>query len=63
MAFGNIQSDGSWFTVETLNNKLLFINRKNIIKITLLDEADDPTEDWNYTRDSCGGVNPEFLKP
>ena len=62
MAFGNIQSDGSWFTVETLNNKLLFINRKNIIKITLLDEADDPTEDWNYTWDSCGGVNPEFYK-
>ena len=61
-AFGSIQSEGTWFSIETLNNKLLFINRKNIIKITLLDEADDPTEDWNYSWDSSGGINPEFYK-
>ena len=61
-AFGSIQSEGTWFTVETLNNKMLFINRKSIVKITLLDEADDPTEDWILEWDSYSGESPEFYK-
>lgn len=62
VVLSDIQSEGTWFCVETLNNKLLFINRRNILKLTLLDEAADPPADWNLDWDAYCGENPEFYK-
>lgn len=51
-----IQNEDRWFFVETLNNKNLLINKHNIKKITLLDDAcDNDPDDWDLQWDAYGG--------
>lgn len=51
-----IQNEDRWFFVETLNNKNLLINKRNIKKITLLDDAcDNDPDDWDLQWDAYGG--------
>lgn len=51
-----------WFYVETLNNKILFINKKNIERFCLLDDAcDQPGDDWDLEWHEYGTYSPEFF--
>ncbi|PIT09199.1 hypothetical protein BGI30_08580 [Snodgrassella alvi] len=45
--------------VETLNNRLLFINKRKIKKISLLDDASDAPKDWELPWDGYQGLGAE----
>lgn len=56
-----IQGKG-WFYIETLNNKKLFINKKNIERFCLLDDAcDRPDDDWDLEWHEYRTYSPEFF--
>ncbi len=51
-----IQNESNWIYAETLNNKKLLINKHNIKKISLVDDACDPVPgDWDLQWDACDG--------
>lgn len=51
-----IQNDSKWIYAETLNNKELLINKQNIKKISLVDDACDPVpDDWDLQWDAYDG--------
>lgn len=51
-----IQNESKWIYAETLNNKKLLINKHNIKKISLVDDACDPVhDDWDLQWDAYNG--------
>lgn len=51
-----LQKENKWINVETLNNKYLLINKKNVKKISLVDEACDAVpDDWDLQWDAYDG--------
>ena len=52
----SIQNEVKWIKVETLNNKKLLINKQNIKKFSLVDEAcDSVPDDWDLQWDAYDG--------
>ena len=43
-----ISGENDWITVETLNNRVLFVNTKNVVRIQLIDDDLDSPEDWSH---------------
>ncbi len=51
-----IQNESKWIYAETLNNKKLLINKQNIKKFSLVDDAcDEVSDDWELQWDACYG--------
>lgn len=60
---GELQGNSKWLYVKTLNNKTLLINKQNIKKFTLLDDACDAVSgDWDLQWDAYEGHSNEYYK-
>ncbi len=57
----NLQNESKWLNIETLNNKNLLINKQNIKKFSLVDDAcDEVFEDWDLQWDAYEGNSDTF---
>jgi len=60
---GELQDNSKWLYAETLNNKKLLINRRNIKKFILLDDASDSVDsDWDVQWDAYEGHSNVFYQ-
>lgn len=61
--YNALQEGITWLNVETLNNKRLLINHKNIKKLSLVDEAcDEVHDDWDLQWDAYSGHSDESYR-